>query len=127
MTSNSCFPNTPLEGLPGRHIGPSDGEISEMLQVLGCSSLADLADRAVPSRVRTQRPLKLPKPLSEYEALSKIRQISHQNVLFRSFIGMGYYGCVTPPVIQRNILENPAWYTPYTPYQSEISQGRLEM
>lgn len=98
-----------------------------MLQTLGCSTLAELADKVVPPNIRSKTALNLPAATPEHVAIAEIRQIAKQNIVYRSFIGMGYYDCITPPVIQRNILENPAWYTPYTPYQSEISQGRLEM
>jgi glycine dehydrogenase len=110
-----------------RHIGPRPAELQEMLQQLGLASLSALADAAVPGAIRLPKPLDLPKPVSEYEALTELRVIAQKNQVFRSFIGMGYYNTITPPVIQRNILENPGWYTQYTPYQSEISQGRLEM
>ena len=110
-----------------RHVGPRPAEMQEMLQPLGLASLNALADAAVPSAIRLPKPLSLPEPVSEFEALAELRTIAQKNQVFRSFIGMGYYNTITPPVIQRNILENPGWYTQYTPYQSEISQGRLEM
>jgi glycine dehydrogenase len=97
-----------------------------MLRVLGFHSLDELVDATVPSAIRLKRELDLPVACSEPEALDKLREIAHQNRVFRSFIGMGYYDCYTPAVIQRNIVENPGWYTQYTPYQAEISQGRLE-
>ena len=97
-----------------------------MLKSLGFSSLEALVEKAVPSDIRLKRPLNLPVGLSEFEVLEGLRQLAGQNQVFRSWIGMGYYDCITPPVIQRNILENPGWYTQYTPYQAEISQGRLE-
>ena len=97
-----------------------------MLNLLGYPSLEALIDEAVPSQIRLRRPLQLPAARSEHEVLAALKEIASQNQVFRSFIGMGYYDCITPPVIQRNILENPGWYTPYTPYQAEISQGRLE-
>ncbi len=109
-----------------RHIGPDDSCIAEMLQTLGVSTLDELVAKTVPEKIRTRRSLNLPSPRGEYEALDALRNIASQNKVFRSFIGMGYYDCITPPVIQRNILENPGWYTQYTPYQAEISQGRLE-
>src|SRR5262245_49760702 len=107
-----------------RHIGPSAEDAREMLGILGQSSLDALIDAAVPKKIRLTRPLELRDagPWSEHEALSKLREIASQNQVFRSFIGMGYYDCITPPVIQRNVLENPGWYTQYTPYQAEISQ-----
>ena len=109
-----------------RHNGPSCDEIEQMLQELGFSSLDSLIESTIPSRIRRDTPLNLPQPLSETAALAKLKQIASKNQLFRSFIGMGYHDCITPPVIQRNILENPGWYTAYTPYQAEIAQGRLE-
>jgi glycine dehydrogenase len=112
-----------------RHIGPTETEIHEMVSYLGKRSLDELIDAVVPASVRAKSALSLsafPAPLSEHEALLRIRSIADQNIVARSFIGMGYYDCITPPVILRNILENPGWYTQYTPYQAEISQGRLE-
>ncbi|HUG43809.1 MAG TPA: aminomethyl-transferring glycine dehydrogenase [Acidobacteriota bacterium] len=110
----------------GRHLGPSDEEIAQMLEALGFSSLEELVDRAVPEAIRVQRPLDLKPPISEAEALDELRELASSNETFRSYIGTGYSDCITPPVIQRNILENPGWYTQYTPYQAEISQGRLQ-
>jgi len=109
-----------------RHNGPRDHEIDEMLKVVGVSSLDELIDQTVPTNIRLKKPLNLPEPMSEYEFLNHIRKVSSKNKLYKSFIGMGYYGTATPSVILRNILENPSWYTSYTPYQAEISQGRLE-
>lgn len=109
-----------------RHNGPSPDEIAQMLEELGFSSLDSLIESTIPSRILRHTPLNLPQPLSETAALTYLKQIASQNQLFRSFIGMGYHDCITPPVIQRNILENPGWYTAYTPYQAEIAQGRLE-
>jgi len=109
-----------------RHIGPNDSEIAHMLRVLGFDSLEAFTDAIVPASIRNQSPLALPEAVSEVEALQKIRAIAQKNRVFRSFIGQGYYGTHTPSVILRNILENPAWYTAYTPYQAEISQGRME-
>jgi glycine dehydrogenase len=111
---------------PARHIGPDAEETRQMLELLGYPSLDALMDDAVPAAIRLKRPLKLPAGRSEYEVLSALREIAGQNQVFRSYIGMGYYDCVTPAVIQRNLLENPGWYTQYTPYQAEIAQGRLE-
>jgi glycine dehydrogenase len=110
-----------------RHIGPRPAEIEVMLRTLGFASLDALAEAAVPAAIRLPKPLGLPAPVSEFEALAELRAIAAKNQVFRSFIGLGYHDTITPPVIQRNILENPGWYTQYTPYQSEISQGRLEM
>jgi len=112
-----------------RHIGPSNPEIDAMLQVLGCSSLQELSDKIVPHSIRLREAIgskSFSKPLSESEALSYLSNLAVKNRVSRSYIGMGYYGTITPPVIQRNILENPGWYTQYTPYQAEIAQGRLE-
>ncbi len=109
-----------------RHIGPRPEEAARMLEFLGATSLDDLVDRAVPAPIRLGQSLQLPTALSEHEALTTLRSIAAQNQVFRSYIGMGYSDCITPPVIQRNVLENPGWYTQYTPYQAEISQGRLE-
>lgn len=109
-----------------RHIGIKEAEIDSMLSVLGVSSLDDLIDKTIPAAIKLNRDLKLPTALTEAEALSKLKAIASQNKVYRSFIGMGYHNCLTPPVILRNILENPGWYTAYTPYQAEIAQGRLE-
>jgi glycine dehydrogenase len=112
-----------------RHIGPRDADMREMIAALGKRSLQEVIDAVVPSSVRTSKPLHLsafPQALSEHDALARLRSMAEQNTVARSFMGMGYYDCVTPPVIQRNILENPGWYTQYTPYQAEIAQGRLE-
>jgi glycine dehydrogenase len=109
-----------------RHIGPSPASLQDMLQTMGFSSLDELIARTVPSPIRLQRPLQLEKSHSEYEVSQELKSIASKNQIFRSFIGMGYANCITPTVIQRNILENPSWYTQYTPYQAEIAQGRLE-
>ena len=111
---------------PRRHIGPSADETSQMLSSLGFASLDRLIDAAVPSQIRLTRPLQIPAGRSEHEALAALNSIAAQNHVFRSYVGMGYHDCITPAVIQRGILENPGWYTQYTPYQAEISQGRLE-
>lgn len=116
----------PTDSFTKRHIGPSDDNIEQMLKVLGYSTLDDLINQAVPPAIRLRQPLQLPKAQSEYSALARLQEIASKNQVFRSFIGMGYHDCITPPVIQRNILENPGWYTAYTPYQAEIAQGRLE-
>lgn len=109
-----------------RHIGPNDAEIAQMLRVVGHDSLDALTDAIVPGAIKSPAPLALPESLTEVQALAKIRAIAGKNKVLRSFIGQGYYGTHTPNVILRNILENPAWYTAYTPYQAEISQGRME-
>src|SRR6266496_1237365 len=110
-----------------RHIGPDPADIDEMLAVLGHQDLDELVDAAVPANIRLAKPLNLPAGRSEFGVLNELRSIAAQNHVFRSYLGMGYHDCITPPVIQRNLLENPGWYTQYTPYQAEISQGRLEM
>src|ERR1700704_5252130 len=109
-----------------RHIGPNEDEVRAMLREVGFESLDTLVEAAVPENIRLDRELNLPEPKSEMEALAELRAISRKNKLPRSFIGCGYSDCITPPVIQRNILENPGWYTAYTPYQAEVAQGRLE-
>jgi glycine dehydrogenase len=109
-----------------RHIGPSPDDQQQMLNALGCNNLQQLIDQVVPASIAADKPLDLQDSCTEIEALAELRQIAEQNKLFKSYIGQGYYGTLTPAVIQRNILENPAWYTAYTPYQPEISQGRLE-
>jgi glycine dehydrogenase len=116
----------PSDRFVERHIGPSNAEKKEMLQILGVGSLDDLIDKTVPTAIRVKQSLKLPEAQSEYTALAQLKAIASKNQIFRSFIGTGYYDCITPPVILRNILENPGWYTAYTPYQAEIAQGRLE-
>src|SRR5213596_2056871 len=118
--------NVDLNSFARRHIGPSEAEVAEMLSEVGFENLDSLIDAAVPKNIRLDRQLKLPEAKSETDALAELRAISRKNKVARSFIGAGYYDCVTPPVIQRNILENPGWYTAYTPYQAEIAQGRLE-
>src|SRR6266699_2679708 len=109
-----------------RHIGPSPEDVSEMLSTIGVSDIGELISQTVPEAIRQAAPLALPAGISETEALQKLRIIADKNKIFTSLIGQGYYGTILPPVIQRNVLENPAWYTAYTPYQPEISQGRLE-
>jgi len=109
-----------------RHIGPNDAEIAHMLKAVGHDSLDAMTDAIVPGNIKSPAPLALPAPVTEVEALAQIRAIADKNQVFRSFIGQGYYGTHTPNVILRNLLENPAWYTAYTPYQAEISQGRME-
>jgi glycine dehydrogenase len=115
-----------LADFPSRHIGPGAEETRHMLELLGYSSLDALVADAVPAQIRLSRQLRLPEARSEHEVLAALKEIAAQNQVFRSFIGMGYSDCITPPVIQRNLLENPGWYTQYTPYQAEIAQGRLE-
>ncbi|SEA97463.1 glycine dehydrogenase [Rubrimonas cliftonensis] len=125
-------PRAPLSALEDgaafarRHIGPDAAEIETMLSGLGAHSLAALIDETVPASIRMRRPLNLPEPLTEQQALATLRKMADANVVAQPMIGMGYHGTHTPPVILRNVLENPGWYTAYTPYQAEISQGRLE-
>src|SRR5467141_3189921 len=114
------------ESFVPRHVGPDERDVAEMLKTLGFASLDALIDATVPRKIRLRQGLSLPKGLTELEVLTYFRALAARNQVFRSFIGMGYSDCVTPPVIQRNILENPGWYTAYTPYQAEIAQGRLE-
>jgi glycine dehydrogenase len=114
------------KGFPERHIGPSEESCTELLQVLGYDSLDSLVADAVPESIRLEKSLSLPEALSETDALEELREIMSQNRVIKSFIGQGYHGTRTPAVILRNILENPGWYTAYTPYQAEIAQGRLE-
>jgi glycine dehydrogenase len=121
----------PADTFVRRHVGPGEGEVREMLEVIGAGSLDELVRETIPESIRRREPLALAglpsdRTLGEKEMLDYLRGVAGKNQVFRSYLGMGYYGCVTPGVIQRNILENPGWYTQYTPYQSEISQGRLE-
>src|SRR5690349_14515447 len=109
-----------------RHIGPNEAETTEMLEAVGFDNLDALIDATVPKNIRLDRELSLPKAKSEAEALAELRDISRKNKIAKSFVGAGYSDCITPPVIQRNVLENPGWYTAYTPYQAELAQGRLE-
>ncbi|MBY0261944.1 MAG: hypothetical protein K2Q20_06350, partial [Phycisphaerales bacterium] len=122
----------PSDVFAPRHIGPDDRDVQEMLALVGARSLEEFTDSVVPAGIRMRTPLKLDaaagagKPRGEHEVLGELKAIAQQNQVFRSFIGMGYHGTITPPVVLRNILENPRWYTQYTPYQAEIAQGRLE-
>ncbi|MEJ7760495.1 MAG: aminomethyl-transferring glycine dehydrogenase [Gemmatimonadaceae bacterium] len=116
----------PAESFVPRHIGPSSDDIESMVGAIGFNSLDELIDATVPASIRYRAGLALPDGRAEHEVLAEFRTLAAKNRIFRSFIGMGYSDCVTPPVIQRNIIENPAWYTAYTPYQAEIAQGRLE-
>src|ERR1700712_3104397 len=109
----------------GRHIGPNETETSQMLKTIGVASVDELIDKTVPASIR-QQPLDLPGPVSEFQYLAELKKIASKNKVFKSYIGQGYYGTITPSVILRNVFENPGWYTQYTPYQAEISQGRLE-
>jgi glycine dehydrogenase len=116
----------PLDIFEPRHIGPNEEETKQMLQTIGAPSLDELIDQTVPPHIRLESPMNLAKPMTEFEVMNHIKGIAGRNKVFRSFIGTGYYGTLVPPVIQRNVLENPGWYTAYTPYQAEIAQGRLE-
>ena len=116
----------PTEHFVDRHLGPDASERAAMLRTLGLDSLQALVDATVPASIRLRRALDLPAPLDEAAMLERLRELAGQNQVFKSFIGMGYSGCITPAVILRNVLENPGWYTAYTPYQAEIAQGRLE-
>ena len=116
----------PSDTFVPRHIGPTESDIQDMLAALSLPSLEALVEATVPSDIRLQASLTVPSPRGEQPVLAELRGLADQNQVWRSLIGMGYYDCITPPVIQRNILENPGWYTQYTPYQAEIAQGRLE-
>src|SRR6476660_954956 len=116
----------PPESFIPRHIGPSAEDIEKMVSAIGFASLDALIDATIPEKIRFRTALALPAGRAEHEVLADFRAIAAKNRVYRSFIGMGYSDCVTPPVIQRNIIENPAWYTAYTPYQAEIAQGRLQ-
>ena len=116
----------PSDDFVRRHIGPTDADVAAMLAAVEVNSLDDLMAEALPAAIRMRDSLALGEGISEYELMGRLRELAGQNRIHRSFIGMGYSDCITPPVIQRNILENPGWYTQYTPYQSEIAQGRLE-
>src|SRR5215467_4939260 len=124
------FATTPGDFNPNdfsrRHIGPSPEDVRKMLSIIEVSDVGELISQTVPDAIRQAAPLALPAGISETEALQKLRIVADKNKIFTSLIGQGYYGTILPPVIQRNVLENPAWYTAYTPYQPEISQGRLE-
>jgi len=109
-----------------RHIGPNDSEIKEMLEVVGVKSIDELINQTIPSQIRLEKSPEIGEPVSEYKFLEELREIARQNQVFKPYIGMGYNHTITPAVVQRNILENPGWYTQYTPYQAEIAQGRLE-
>ena len=119
-------PLAPLDTFARRHIGPDEAETAKMLQVTGHRDIDHLISDTVPAAIRVKKPLDLPAPKTEQQTLAELKSISQKNQIYKSFLGMGYNACITPPVIQRNVLENPGWYTQYTPYQAEISQGRLE-
>ncbi|MGH7792936.1 MAG: glycine dehydrogenase, partial [Thermodesulfobacteriota bacterium] len=114
------------DSFAARHIGPNKTDLQEMLKIVGAHSLDTLIEETIPSSIRLKNALNLPGPLSEYRFLQDLKAIAQKNRVFKSYIGLGYYDCIIPGVIQRNVFENPGWYTQYTPYQAEISQGRLE-
>ncbi|MGE4288060.1 MAG: aminomethyl-transferring glycine dehydrogenase [Salinivirgaceae bacterium] len=116
----------PIHNFLTRHIGPRQSDVDEMLARIGVPSLESLIDQTIPSDIRLKAPLAIGAPLSEYEYLTRIKQLAAKNKLYKTYIGLGYYHTITPSVILRNVFENPSWYTSYTPYQAEISQGRLE-
>ena len=126
MTDTPFRDLDPAHDFRSRHIGPSDTDVSAMLDVVGASSIDDLIDRAVPPAIRIEHGHDVPGPMSEREVVARLRSLADRNERYTSFIGMGYTDTIVPQVIQRNVLENPGWYTAYTPYQPEISQGRLE-
>ena len=109
-----------------RHVGPNQEELSQMLHTIGVGSIEELIDLSIPKSIQSKERLNVGNGISEKELIEKLKSIAEKNTIMKTYIGMGYYNCITPPVIQRNILENPGWYTQYTPYQAEISQGRLE-
>src|SRR3989338_5971426 len=116
----------PTDAFASRHIGPDENQIKEMLRAVKADSLDDLARKTVPASIRLSGPLEIPMSESEAAFLREARAVAEENRVLRPHIGMGYHDCVVPGVIQRNVLENPGWYTQYTPYQAEIAQGRLE-
>ncbi len=118
--------NKTFDSFETRHIGPQEEDLKEMLHSIKVSSVDELIDQTIPASIRIRHELNLPKPQSEYHFINSFKQLAQKNKVYTSCIGMGYYDCITPPVILRNILENPGWYTAYTPYQAEIAQGRLE-
>ena len=125
-TSIRSVPLTAADSFVPRHVGPSTSDIADMLGTLGYATLDDLIDATIPESIRFRKPLAIHEGRSEHEALAALRVIAVKNRIFRSYLGYGYHDTLTPPVIQRNILENPGWYTAYTPYQAELAQGRLE-
>src|SRR6476620_11092158 len=122
--SQDYFP--PLDTFGPRHIGPRGDDVAAMLKEVGAASLDALIDEAIPASIRLKAPLALPPAESESSYLARLKTIARKNKVFRSFIGLGYSDTLTPSVIRRCVFENPGWYTPYTPYQAEIAQGRLE-
>ena len=125
-TTSKPMPLTEADPFVNRHIGPSADEQRAMLELLGYASLDEFIDAVVPEKIRFRGTLSTGRPHTEHDVLAELRSTMGRNKVFRSYIGLGYSDTLTPPVIQRNILENPGWYTAYTPYQAEIAQGRLE-
>ncbi len=119
-------PSLLKENFVNRHIGPNPDEIKDMLNAIGADSVESLIDETIPEQIKLNKELNLEEPVSEYDFIEHLKSIAAKNKVFKTYIGMGYYPTIVPSVIQRNILENPGWYTQYTPYQAEISQGRLE-
>jgi glycine dehydrogenase len=119
----NLHPSTKFEN---RHNGPSAEEVSLMLKAIGANSIEELIDQTIPKSIQLEKPLELPSAISEAAFLREFKALANKNKIFKSFIGLGYYDTLVPGVILRNILENPGWYTAYTPYQAEIAQGRLE-
>ena len=114
------------EKFQSRHIAPNEADTAQMLKTVGANSLDELIAQTIPASIRLKKPLNLPPAKSEFDYLNTLKQTASKNKVFKSFIGQGYYDVIVPGVIQRNILENPGWYTQYTPYQAEIAQGRLQ-
>src|SRR5688572_23488000 len=125
-TTSKQIALTEVDSFIGRHIGPSPDDVRSMLSTLGFGTIDEFIDATIPDSIRFRRTLVVGEPRTELDVLTEMRAIASRNRVFRSYLGMGYSDCITPPVIQRNILENPGWYTAYTPYQAEIAQGRLE-
>ena len=109
-----------------RHNGPRENDVKAMLDIIGAGSVDELIDHTIPAAIRLKKPLNLPYGLTEYQYHKHLRGVAAKNKIFKTYIGLGYYNTIVPSVVQRNVLENPGWYTAYTPYQAEISQGRLE-
>src|SRR3954463_9078944 len=109
-----------------RHNGPSESDVKAMLKKIEANSVDELIEQTIPSAIRLKKPLNLPKGLTEYQYHKQLRKMAAKNKVFKTYLGLGYYNTIIPPVVQRNVLENPGWYTAYTPYQAEIAQGRLE-
>src|SRR5688572_4226185 len=125
-TTSKQIALTEVDSFIGRHIGPSPDDVRSMLSTLGFGTIDEFIDATIPDSIRFRRTLVVGEPRTELDVLTEMRAIASRNRVFRSYLGMGYADCVTPSVIQRNIFENPGWYTAYTPYQAEIAQGRLE-